>query len=79
MSTDPIKGANGFEGSKSIFAFEDINQVQISQGPGMTDDDQRSAQTFTAAQAEGARGLQRPRDRVATRSMLGLGLVPGYL
>lgn len=34
VSADPIKGANGFEGSKAIFAFDDINQIQVSQGPG---------------------------------------------
>jgi hypothetical protein len=33
VSADPIKGANGFEGSKAIFAFDDINQIQVSQGP----------------------------------------------
>lgn len=33
VSTEPIKGAGGFEGTKAIFSFDDINQVQISQDP----------------------------------------------
>src|SRR6185369_7899275 len=33
VSTEPVKGANGFEGTKAIFSFDDINQIQISQGP----------------------------------------------
>jgi hypothetical protein len=33
VSTEPIKGANGFEGTKAIFSFEDINQIEISQDP----------------------------------------------
>ena len=36
LSADPAKGANGWEGSKAIFAFDDINQVQVSQGPSMS-------------------------------------------
>lgn len=36
VSADPAKGANGWEGSKAIFAFDDINQVQVSQGPSMS-------------------------------------------
>ncbi len=36
VSAEPAKGANGFEGSKAIFAFDDINQVQVSQGPSMS-------------------------------------------
>jgi hypothetical protein len=35
LSTEPIKGANGFEGTKAIFSFDDINQVEISQDPNM--------------------------------------------
>jgi len=35
VSAEPFKGANGFEGSKAIFAFDDINQIQVSQGPSM--------------------------------------------
>lgn len=34
VSTEPIKGDNGFEGTKAVFAFDDINQIQISQEPG---------------------------------------------
>jgi hypothetical protein len=33
LTTEQVKGANGFEGTKAIFAFDDINQVQISQDP----------------------------------------------
>ena len=33
VSTEPVKGANGFEGTKAIFSFDDINQIQISQDP----------------------------------------------
>ena len=33
VSTEPIKGAGGFEGTTAIFAFDDINQIQISQDP----------------------------------------------
>jgi hypothetical protein len=36
LSTEPIKGANGFEGTKAIFEFDDINQVEISQDPNMS-------------------------------------------
>jgi hypothetical protein len=36
VSTEPIKGENGFEGVKATFAFEDINKIQISDGPGMS-------------------------------------------
>ena len=35
VSSEPIKGEMGFEGTKSIFAFDDINQIQITQGPSM--------------------------------------------
>lgn len=35
VSAAPAKGANGFEGVKAIFAFDDINQVQVSQDPNM--------------------------------------------
>ena len=35
VSTEPAK-ANGFEGVKAIFAFDDINQVQVSQDPDMS-------------------------------------------
>ena len=33
VSAEPFKGENGFEGTKAIFAFEDINLIQISQDP----------------------------------------------
>jgi hypothetical protein len=33
LSNEPVKGDNGFEGTRAIFAFEDINQVEISQDP----------------------------------------------
>ena len=36
VSTEPVKGANGFEGTKAIFSFEDINQVEISQDPNLS-------------------------------------------
>lgn len=36
VSAEPARGANGFEGSKAIFAFDDINQIQVSQGPNMS-------------------------------------------
>ena len=34
-SMEPIKGENGFEGVKAIFTFDDINKIQVSQGPSM--------------------------------------------
>lgn len=36
VTADPAKGANGWEGSKAIFAFDDINQVQVNTGPSMS-------------------------------------------
>ena len=33
VSTEPVKSASGFEGTKATFSFEDINQIEISQGP----------------------------------------------
>jgi len=36
VSAEPFKAANGFEGTKAIFAFDDINQIQISQDPNMS-------------------------------------------
>ena len=36
VSTEPLKGANGFEGTKAIFSFEDINEIQISQDPNLS-------------------------------------------
>ena len=35
LSAEPVKAENGFEGSKAIFEFDDINQIQVSQGPSM--------------------------------------------
>lgn len=35
LSAEPTKNAAGFEGVKAIFAFDDINQVQVSQDPNM--------------------------------------------
>src|SRR5215203_84084 len=35
LSTEPVKGEAGFEGVKAIFAFDDINKIQVSQGPSM--------------------------------------------
>ena len=36
MSSEPVKGDAGWEGTKAIFAFDDINKVQVSQGPSMS-------------------------------------------
>ncbi len=36
VSSEPFKGQNGFEGVKAIFAFDDINKIQVSQGPSMS-------------------------------------------
>ena len=36
VSAEPMKDANGFEGTKAIYAFDDINQIQISQDPNMS-------------------------------------------
>lgn len=33
VSMAPAKGEMGFEGTKAVFAFDDINQIQVSQGP----------------------------------------------
>ena len=33
VSSEPAKGEMGFEGVKAIFAFDDINTIQISEGP----------------------------------------------
>lgn len=35
VSSEPVKGEAGFEGVKAIFSFDDINQIQVSQGPSM--------------------------------------------
>lgn len=36
VSSELVKGEAGFEGTKAIFAFDDINQIQVSQGPSMS-------------------------------------------
>jgi hypothetical protein len=36
LTTEPVKGDNGFEGTKAIFAFDDINLVEISQDPNLS-------------------------------------------
>jgi hypothetical protein len=36
VSAEPFKNANGYEGSKAIFAFDDINQIQVNTGPSMS-------------------------------------------
>jgi len=38
VSSEPAKGELGFEGVKAIFAFDDINDIQVSQGPDMGGD-----------------------------------------
>jgi hypothetical protein len=44
VSTEPIKGDAGFEGTKAIFAFDDINEIQVSQGPSMGGGSTRSSE-----------------------------------
>jgi hypothetical protein len=36
LSSEPVKGDTGWEGVKAIFGFDDINKIQVSQGPGMS-------------------------------------------
>ena len=36
LSAEPVTADNGFEGSKAIFAFDDISQIQVSQGPNLS-------------------------------------------
>ncbi|HYE88750.1 MAG TPA: hypothetical protein VEA16_20460 [Vicinamibacterales bacterium] len=36
IGTEQVKGQGGFEGVKATFAFDDINQIQISQDPNMS-------------------------------------------
>ena len=36
LSAEKATGEPGFEGTKAIFAFDDINQIQISQDPNMS-------------------------------------------
>jgi hypothetical protein len=38
VSTEPATGANGWEGTKAIFSFDDINQIQINTEPNMGGD-----------------------------------------
>ncbi|MEW6320231.1 MAG: hypothetical protein AB1635_03985 [Acidobacteriota bacterium] len=35
VSSEPVKAPGGFEGIKALFAFDDINKVQVSQDPQM--------------------------------------------
>ena len=35
VSTEPAKGAPGWEGTKAIFSFDDVNQIQINTEPNM--------------------------------------------
>ena len=30
VSSEPVKGDAGFEGTKAIFAFDDINKIQVT-------------------------------------------------
>ncbi len=36
LSAEKATGASGFEGTKAIFAFDDINEIQISQDPNLS-------------------------------------------
>ena len=36
VSSEPVKGDAGWEGTKAIFAFDDINKVQVNEGPSMS-------------------------------------------
>ena len=36
VSAEPLKASNGFEGTKAIYAFDDINQIQISENASMS-------------------------------------------
>ena len=36
VSSEPVKGDAGWEGVKATFAFDDINKVQVNQGPSMS-------------------------------------------
>ncbi len=87
ISADPAKGANGWEGSKAIFAFDDINQVQVSQGPnisGSTDGRMSSEPTsqdpvrFSLTRAGGTSTLTIAFvDKPATRVSMQTGDKPG--
>lgn len=39
VSTEPATGASGWEGSKAIFSFDDVNQIQINTEPNMSGSD----------------------------------------
>jgi hypothetical protein len=54
VSMEPVKGENNFEGVKAIFSFEDINKIQVSQGPSM------SGGTSGGAGSGAAGGIARP-------------------
>jgi hypothetical protein len=43
VSNEPVKGDAGWEGVKAVFAFDDINKIQVSQGP-MNSIEKRSAE-----------------------------------
>jgi hypothetical protein len=46
VAMEPVKADSGFEGVKATFSFEDINKIQVSQGPsvsGGTGDTPRSS------------------------------------
>jgi hypothetical protein len=36
VSAEKATGAHGFEGTKAIFAFDDINEIQVSQDPNLS-------------------------------------------
>jgi hypothetical protein len=36
VSAEPIKAPNGFEGTKGIYAFDDINKVRVDQDPNIS-------------------------------------------
>jgi hypothetical protein len=45
VSSEPVKGDGGFEGTKAIFAFENINDIQVNQGPSIGDGTRSSEPT----------------------------------
>lgn len=49
VSAEPIKGANGFEGMKAIYSFDDINQVRVDQDPNISGSTGGSFSTEAAA------------------------------
>lgn len=48
VSAEKATGDPGFEGTKAIFAFDDINQIQISQDPAMSGGTSRQSTAPTA-------------------------------